>query len=512
MPGKQITPKQEKIYMDNRRKHSQEVSAAKAGFSERSGHDIETGKRKLKKHVWRTREDFFAGVWDSKVVPMLKTNENIAPLTILENLQDVYGEGHYPDNKLRTLQRRVRQWKALEGKGKDAMIQQRHEPGRQGFSDFTKLKNITITIQNKPFAHLLYHFRLAFSKWSDMTVTCGGESYTALAEGLTAALYKLGGVVEDHRTDSLSAAFKNCSKNEKEDMTSRYKQLCEDFGMKASRNNLGVSHENGCVESPHGHLKRRIEQALLLRGSNDFESVEAYQLFINKVVTKHNRRNAKDVEIEKQHLKPLPEFKGIDFTEMVVRVSTHSTLNVKGSTYVVPSRLMGHNLRVHLYDKRLECYLGNIKVITLDRVYKKVGEARGYNVDYRHIASSLKKKPQSFRYSVLRDHILPNNLYRSLWKAIDEQMESREACKMIVGILSIAAEYDCEQALGDYLSENIHNIGKMKLTQLQDRYGSGNQEAPKVEVDQHDLSGYDHLLSSRQISANGSNCTYAEAS
>ncbi|MEI8296233.1 MAG: IS21 family transposase, partial [Alphaproteobacteria bacterium] len=274
--------------------HTQIVAAAKAGLSERSGRNIEQGKRKdpWSKGRWRSCPDPFAKVWESELKPMLEQVPTLTGITLLEHLQDQH-PGDYPDCLLRTLQRRVKQWRALCGPQKEVMFRQVHELGRQGLSDFTKLKRVSITIKGRLFEHLLYHFRLSCSHWSFIKVIQGGESYTALAEGLQEALASLGGCPKEHRTDSLSAAFKNIDKKAQEDITTRYDDLCRNYGMTPTRNNRGQGHENGSVESPHGHLKRRIEQALLLRGSNDFESVQSYQAFIDAVVAKANRRNAK---------------------------------------------------------------------------------------------------------------------------------------------------------------------------------------------------------------------------
>jgi hypothetical protein len=112
----------------------------------------------------------------------------------------------------------------------------------------------------------------------------GGESFSALAEGLQAALWRLGGAPLEHRTDSLSAAFKNLSLEAQEDLTERYEALCRHYAMVATRNNRGRSHENGAVESPHGHIKRRIAQALLLRGSADFASLEDNRQWLDALV------------------------------------------------------------------------------------------------------------------------------------------------------------------------------------------------------------------------------------
>ena len=224
-----------------------------------------------------------------------------------------------------------------------------------------------------------------------------GESYPALAVGLQEALQKLGGCPKEHRTDSLSAAFKNLESKSQEDMTIRYDALCRHYGMTSTRNNRGKGHENGSVESPHGHLKRRIEQALLLRENNEFESVEAYQTFIDVIVTKSNRRNAKTINIERKALQPLPKTRAIDYNEQRAVVSSTSTIEVRRVTYTVPSRLQGEVLNVRIYDGRLVCYLGSQHVVTLQRVHLSKGRKRGRQVDYRHVIHSLVKKPQAFR-------------------------------------------------------------------------------------------------------------------
>lgn len=270
MPGTWITDKQIEIYMNSRQqKQTQLVAAAKAGISERSAHDIDSGERtnpKLKPRHWRTRHDPLEVVWEAELVPLLEQNPKLQAITLLEHLQS-NNQGQYPDQLLRTLQRRVKQWQALEGPNKEVMFRQEHMPGQQGLSDFTLLKAVSILISGQPFKHLLYHFRMAFSHWSYVKVIEGGESFTALAEGLQEALQKLGGAPKEHRTDSLSAAFKNLTQQAQDDITLRYQALCEKYSMTATRNNRGACHENGSIEASHGHLKRRIEQALLLRGN-----------------------------------------------------------------------------------------------------------------------------------------------------------------------------------------------------------------------------------------------------
>ena len=387
-----------------------------------------------------------------------------------------------------------KKWKALNGKEKEVMFRQTHEPGRLGLSDFTKLKGIIITINGKEFNHILYHFRLMYSGWSYIKAIQGGESYTALTEGLQEALRRLGGSPHIHRTDSLSAAFKNLTKDESKDVTDRYDEFCTHYNMKATRNNLGASHENGGIESPHGHLKRRIKQTLLLRGSNDFKSVEEYQKWLDYVVQNHNKRNAKKINEEKEFLQELPNYKTADFTEVVARVTSSSTISVARITYTVPSRLQGETLRVHMYDNKLCCYLGSTFAITLNRVYPKKGKDRARSINYKHVIDSLVKKPQAFRYSQIRDDLLPNDQYRRIWNHIDKATNSKTACKLIVGLLYLAYKGDCEEKLENDVVRLIEESKPICLSALQNRYLPSKIKFPDININQHGLNNYDELI------------------
>lgn len=501
MSGTWITKKQVEIYMKSRKNgHTQKTSAAKSGVSVRTGHDIEHGKRqepKIKDRHWRTRRDPLEKVWEAELIPLLEQAPSLLGSTLLEHLQDTYA-GEYPDSIARTLQRRVRDWKAKYGPEKEVMFRQTHAPGVLGLSDFTHLKGITVTIQGEKLKHILYHFRLAYSGWSHVKVTLGGESYSALTEGLQDALLRLGGSPHNHRTDSLSAAFKNLSKCAQDDITKNYQIFCEHYSMKATRNNLGCKHENGSIESPHGHIKRRIKQAFLLRGNYDFGSVEEYQAWLDNVINNHNSRNAKNIVIERESLQELPENKAMDYDEVVARVSSSSTIQVRCSLYTVPSRLMGYNLRIKLYNDRLECYLGSSSVITLNRVYGKGRKRRAKLVDYRHVIHSLVRKPQAFRGSKLRDDLLPNEQYKQIWQYVNANMSSTEACKFMVGILYLAANENCEAKLGWSITETIAEQCPLKLTNFQSQFQSEKIEHPDVDVIQHPLVHYNQLIPKAQ--------------
>lgn len=498
MSGKPINSEQVKVYMKARKTGKTQVTAsAKAGISERSGRRAENGELQSgskRKRYWRTRTDPFVEVWESEVVPLLRKTPSLSPVTLFEKLQKDH-PGEYQDSKLRTFQRRVGEWKALYGPDKEVMFRQHQIAGRMGISDFTKLKKVTITIKREPFSHLLYHFRLSFSGWCSVKVVHGGESYSALSEGLQDALWRLGGVPREHRSDSLSASYRNLNKDAAEDITLRYQQLCHHYAMEPTRNNRGKGHENGSIESPHGHLKKRIQQALLLRDSCDFNSVSDYEKFLSDIVSGINARKKDKVEEERQHLQPLPLQRTADYTEQVVKVSSSSTMQVKRVLYTVPSRLIGESLRVHIYDNRLNIFLGATHTVTLPRKFTTDNNHRTRQVDYRHVIGCLARKPQAFRYSQLRDDLLPNDTYKAVWSWLDKSIDPRKACKTIVGILALAHRADCEKELGDYLQSMMDKQTIPSLLDLQRKFDKQQSNIPNVAVKQQPVAVYNSLLS-----------------
>jgi len=247
MPGKRITDHQVHKYKQHRNKLSQVAAAAKVGISERSARRIEDApglpsQRPVRS--WRTREDPLESVWNSEVVPLLQTDVRLNAVTLLEELQRRY-PGQWGEGVLRTLQRRMRLWRAKFGSEQEVYFAQEHPPGRQGLSDFTVADDLNVEIDGAVFAHRLYQFALAYSGWRHVTVIDTGESFMALSTGLQAALWALGGVPEEHRTDSLSAAFNNLA--EQEALTQRYDDLCRHYGL------AGQSLQPGAIQRERLH-------------------------------------------------------------------------------------------------------------------------------------------------------------------------------------------------------------------------------------------------------------------
>ena len=476
-------------------------AAALAQISRRSGQRIESGDYQPNRgrvRDWRTKPDPLSDVWESELEPMLRREPRLKPMTLFDYLQEQY-PGQYRQ-VLRTLQRRVRTWKAVHGPAPEVMFPLRHEPGMTGLSDFTELKGIEVTINGQPFEHLLYHYRLAYSGWQYAQVIQGGESFIALSEGLQNAQFSSGGTPKQHRTDSLSAAYRNARGQHRKQLTDYYEELCDHYRLEPTRNNKGIAHENGSIESPHGHLKNRITQALYLRGHTNFESVAAYQAFIAASVAKLNRQHEEKFTEEQRYLQPLPKYRSCDYELLTARVSRYSTIDIRCILYTVPSRLIGRQLDLRLYHDRIVGYIGNQQVVELPRIRtSSKGRRRARCINYRHVIEGLRRKPRAFLYCTWRDDLLPNDHYCRLWQQIKERFELDSAAVLIVEALYIAATQDKALAVANYLDEQLSE-GRLTLVGLRQHFQllTGTQ-MPTVSVKQHDLSSYDQLLSPNRL-------------
>ena len=481
--------------MDERKDgQPQAIAAARAGFSESTARRIGKGRVLVSQRPprqYRTRVDPFQDVWRAEIVPILARAPGIRATTVLEELQRLY-PGRYPDRVLRSLQRHIAHWRATEGPERELIFRQEHPPGRQALSDFTHPDSFAVTVGGKPFRHMLYHFWLAFSGWQHVRAVQGGESFTALTEGLQEALWQLGGSPREHRTDRLSAAYRNLS--DREDEARGYAQFCRHYGIEPTRNNAGVAHENGSVEAAHGHLKRTIKEALELRGSNDFADLAAYQAFLAETVARKNARRAAAVAIEVKALDALPRYRTTDFSVATAGVTRSGTISVRGVLYTVPSRLIGSRLKVHIHDDRLVCYLGVSPVLTLPRRYRRAGDKAVRQIDYRHLIGALVKKPQAFRHSVFREDLFPRAAFRRAWQVLDEKLEPRKACRVYVGLLHLAAMRACEEALARHLDAILDAGGVPDLETARVAVAPVPTALPTVTIPPPDLALYDRLL------------------
>ena len=428
VPGRHVTDHQMRLYMKFRQTDGPLIAAAKASISATTAYRLEHDRllpsHKEKMRTCR-RPDPLAEFFDAEVVPMLKAAPELRVIAIFEEMKRRHAD--FPEGTRRTLERRIRSWRALHGADHDVIFRQIHEPGRMGLSDFTGMAGLGVSIAGGPLDHRLYHFRLAYSGFEHAHVILGGESFVALAEGLQNALWAAGGAPREHRSDSLSAAFRNLAKDAREDLTRRYDALCADYGMEPTRNNRGVAHENGSIESPHGHLKNAVRDALLLRGTNDFTDLIAYRRFIGEIVSRQNARHTKRIEAERPALQALPRQRSPDYEETIVTVTSSGGFTLKKVFYTVPSRLIGHRLRVWLHDDRLDLFIGGTPLMTLTRGRSSVAGKHGHVVDYRHVIHALRRRPMALLNLVYRDQIFPRDACRLTFDWLLAKIEEKPA-------------------------------------------------------------------------------------
>lgn len=493
MPGRRINRTQVAKYMEHRKELEQEAAAAKVGISTRSARRIERAgglPSRQDARQWRTRTDPLARWWDTDIVPLLTTTPALNAVTILEELQRRYPREIAPA-LLRTLQRRLRQWRAQHGAEREVYFAQEHPPGRLGLSDFTDGSELGVVIDGESFPHRLYQFALAYSGWRHVEVVLGGESFEALAAGLQNALWQLGGVPLEHRTDSLSAAFRNLNAEAAEDLTRRYEALCAHYGMRASRNNPGASHENGAIESRQGTLKDRLDQALLLRGCRSFASLAQYREFVAETVVRLNARIAKAFAVERAALRALPPRRTGEYEELQARVTKFGTFSVRGVLYSAPSRLIGHRLTVRVFLDRLEAFVGGIKLLTVPRARP----SQRHVIDYRHLLPALKRKPGAFARWRLRDAMFPRSEYRRAWEQLANELPERQACRVMVGLLDLAMRGACEAALAHRLTQILDAGLLPELPLLEAELAPRPPLCVEVNVQLPALASFDALLS-----------------
>ena len=473
------------------------VVAAQAGISVASAYRIEHDPRlpsDKKARRERRRPDPLVDIFDAEVVPLLQAAPGIRAVAIFDELRRRHPE--FARGVRRTLERRIRSWRALHGPERAVIFRQVHEAGRMGLSDFTEMGELGVTVSGLLLDHRLYHFRLVCSGFEHAHVILGGESYVALAEGLQNALWALGGAPREHRSDSLSAAFRNLDADAREDLTSRYNALCTHYLMEPTRNNRGVAHENGSIESSHGHLKSAVHDALLLRGGVEFADLAAYRRFIDEIVSRKNARNGKRIDAERSLLQPLPRERTCDWEETFVYVTSSGGFTLRKVFYTVPSRLIGHRLRVRLYDDRLELLLGATLLMTLERGRGGANGKHGHVVDYHHVIHALRRKPMALLSLVYRDQLFPREAYRRTFDFLREELAERAACKMMVALLSLAHDRACEAQLALVLADDLDQRRLPDLHALLLRFAPDPARLPDVSVHLASLSSYDVLVDS----------------
>ena len=472
-------------------KFTQETAAAMAGMSERTARKWQKGplpSQSRAERDWRTRPDAFAEVWDSEVVPLLhRDSEGVleAP-TLLEEMEARH-PGQYGPEKLRTLQRRLRDWRATEGPEQAVIFPQEHVPGREGAMDFTDCAALGVTIGGEALPHLLFVFALSYSGWL-WACRAVSETFEALSRGIQGALWALGGVPEVLRSDNMSAATHELSSGGRE-LTGRYRDLLSHYDLKSTRIQPGEAHENGVAEKANDVIKGALSQALVLRGSRDFSSEAEYDRFVQGVIHKvRNRHVADALAQDRARLHRLPAAAVPLYTTYSPTVRKWSTIQVGGRTYSVPSRLIGYVVEARQYAEVVEVYYRGRLLETMPRLR---GD-KGHRIDYRHVIWSLVKKPGAFARYRYREDLFPSLVFRRAYDALRESRGERADVEY-VRILHLCAstlEATVERSLCALL-EAEKPLSYESVRALSAPLASS---VPTVAIPAPDLSQYDELL------------------
>jgi len=472
----------------------QEIAASKAGMDVKTARKYLRARRlpsemKADRH-WRTRQDGFSEVWPM-IREQIRTNPGLEAKTIFSALQRQYPE-RFSDGQLRTLQRRIKQWRASEGPAQEVYFVQEHRAGELCESDFTHMTELGITICGELFPHMLYHFVLTYSNWETGTI-CQSESFASLSEGLQNALWELGGVPLLHRTDRMTAAVNNLT--EQADFQKNYQTLLRHYSLEGRKIQTGQPNENGDVEQRHYRLRRALDQALLLRGSRDFAAVEAYGVFLRNLFEQLNSGRRPRLVEEMERLRPLPD-RRLDTAKRVrARVNSGSLIVVERNSYSVNSRLIGEIVEARVFPDRLEIWYGGQKMEQLPRLRGRTN----YRVDYRHIIDWLVRKPGAFASYRYREHLFPSSRFRMAYDLLQEVMPGR-CDRRYLQILELAAK-EGEAQVEDALRLLLASVrGKQTMADQEgfEQFLKRCEQAPAitdVPIPEVTLSSFDQLLS-----------------
>jgi hypothetical protein len=474
---------------------NQEIAASKAGMDaktarkyRRLGHmpsELSLAVR------GRTRPDPFVDVWD-QVKELFRANPGLESKTVFEYLQRQY-PGRFQDGQLRTLQRRVKGWRATDGPAREVFFVQQHPPGRLGASDFTHMEELGVTIVGQSYPHLIYHFVLTYSNWEAGTV-CFSESFESLSEGLQNALWKLGRVPQRHRTDRLSTAVNNTSNPA--EFTDRYKGLMRYYGLESEKTQAGHGNENGDVEQRHHRFKRAVAQELMLRGSLDFASVDEYRVFLDAMFERLNAGRRQRLAEEMAVMRELPERRMESAKRERVKVDSGSLIYADRNVYSVPSRLIGEQVEVRLHMDHVEVWYGQKKVEQMPRLRGR----RKHRVDYRHIIDWLVRKPGAFEHYRYRDELFPTSRFRMTFDLLQEQLGRSHGSKEYLRILELAAkggEVRVDAALGAMLETGDAQISAKGIEAMLE--SEPDMVVRDVQVAAVDLRLFDQLFGAREV-------------
>ncbi len=462
-----------------------ERAALKSGMSENTARRYRKGatrKGARPARAYRTRQDPFEAVW-LDVEKMLEAAPGLEAKTIFERLLE-RPDGEFTEGQLRTLQRKIRRWRAEHGPQKEVMFPQEHRPGEYAQSDYTSMNDLKITIEGERFDHLVYHLVLPYSRW-ETGMVCFSESFETLMAGFQRAVGELGRVPHKHRTDNLSAATHNLQDGGRA-FNERYLGAMAHYGVEADRNTPGRANENGSVEQAHHRFKRAVEQALLVRGTREFADRAGYEAFLREIFAGRNKRRTA-LGDDLREMKELPPMRIEDFRRERVKVTRFSTIRAAENTYSVSSQLIGEQVDLRLHAETIEVWHGQRLMATMDRQRGRGNVA----IDYRHVIWSLVRKPRAFARYQYREALFPTLTFRRAYDALAEQLGGGADIEY-VRILHLAASTS-ETAVEATLDQLLGRGELCDYAQVRAAAAPEPIEVPSCSIEPPDLSVYDAI-------------------
>jgi hypothetical protein len=448
------------------------------------------------KRSYRTRQDPLAEFW-SEIEELLQQDSRLKPYAILDWLKQKHnppeGQPRVTDSIRRTLERRVQSWKLKHGVEQEVMFPQVHHAGDVIAFDFVVMNSLKITVGGKPFDHMMFHAVFTYSNWEYVHL-CHSESFEALSAGLQDALHHAGGVPSRVRSDSLSAAVNNLSSDK--EFAAAYRDLLGHYGVGGHRINVRKPHENGDVESSHGHFKDALDQALRLRTSRDFASVDEYMAFVRPLVSRRNTSREDRFSEECAVLSPLPPQRRSTCTSISLTVKSDSVIRVKRNAYSISSKYIGLHMEVRIHQDHLELWYRNECVERMPRQFGHGKEA----IDFRHVIDSLVRKPGAFINYKYVHHMYPTTRFRMAYDQLLKNTTQAAAVKQYLKLL-YAAKHEGLELVDDTLR---WFLAQGKAIQAADvlKVVAAQQQLPaptEVNVDAPDLSTFDSLLQHKEV-------------
>jgi hypothetical protein len=446
--------------------------------------------------AYRTRQDPLAVFWN-QIELLLEQDPRLKPYAILDWLKQKHnpadGDPCVTDSIRRTLERRIQSWKLKHGVSQDVKFPQTHHAADVIAFDFVVMNSLKVTVGGKTKDHMMFHAVFTYSNWEYVHL-CHSESFEALSTGLQDALHRAGGVPQRVRSDSLSAAVNNLSSDK--EFATQYRDLLEHYGVRGHRINVRKPHENGDVESSHGHFKDALDQALRLRGSREFATVNDYLSFVRQIVNRRNASRDKRFREECAAFGPLPAQRRGTSTSVFVTVSSDCVIRVKRNSYSVDSKYIGLRVEIRIHQDHLELWYRNECLERMPRQYGSDKEA----IDFRHVIDSLVRKPGAFINYKYVNHMYPTTRFRMAYDRFRKTMADDLAIKQYLKLL-YAAKHEGLDIVDDTLRVCLSTDEVFQAADALARVARKQQlPAPTdVSVESPDLSEFDSLFQHKEV-------------